>query len=174
MRYSVIKSRNKQILRNDSKLWLFFTTLIFFSFIAIKIFIAGQIYIIDAEIDKNKIARSDYEKETLIINDRITLIHKESKVVSELHARNRVIKDSLINIFELVPDQIYLTDLNITPTALDIRGYTPSKEVFNYLLKPPLESIFEKSETSFYPMGNGWLSFRSINESKEKLIYEKK
>lgn len=173
MKYSIIKPRKKELIKSDTKLWLLFTLTIITIFITIKITIAIQIMMVERESEKNRLIRYEYETETSTINSKITTMLNDSKLVSTIHARNRVIKDSLLNIFQLVPDQIYLTELNITPTSLDIRGFTPSKEVFNYLFKPPLESIFEFTETSFYPLGNGWLAFRSVNKSKEKLIYEK-
>lgn len=174
MSYSLIKPKKKQLLKNDTKLWIIFSFLVLFVFLIIKIVLTMQIMVVDLEANNNRLIRSEYEQETAVIDSKIAIALRESKMVSTTHAKNRVIKDSLLNIFELVPDQIYLTELTITATSLDIRGFTPSKEVFNYILKPPLESIFESTETTFYPIGNGWLAFRSINKSKEKLIYEKK
>lgn len=173
MKYSLTSARTKQIIKDDTKLWILFVALVFALFVGFKIFTIIHISLINSNIESNKITRADFETKTKELNEKIEFILSEAKLVSEIDGRNRVIKDSLINIFDLVPDQIYLTELNITAKSLVIKGYTPSKEVFNYLLKPPLESIFETTETSFYPQGNGWLLFNSVSKSNEKLIYER-
>ena len=77
---------------------------------------------------------------------------------------NTLLKESIQNLFDLVPDQITLTKVTLDRNGLVLYGVTPSKEVYNYLLLAPLKSVFQRNVTTFYPLKNGWWRFVSVNE----------
>jgi len=87
---------------------------------------------------------------------------------------NIIIKDSIKNLFALIPDSIHLVKAEIGKKTLKLFGYTPSKEIYNNLLLPPLKSIFTKSTVVFYPIGSGWYKFVSTNTSQEEFVYDRK
>ena len=99
-------------------------------------------------------------------------MQKQEKLGIDVMNTNILIRDSLKNLFDLVPDQITLTKAIIDTQDITLYGITPSKDVYNFMLRPPLESIFNDSEVAFYALGNGWFRFVSKNRAKEGLIYE--
>jgi len=171
--YSLIKPRKKHILRNDTKLWIFFTLLLFFFFMIMNLLILGQVYSFDQRktsfIQQIKVLEADINSTI----EHIQFVEQQQKLGESVYGRNIVLKDSLENLFNLVPDQIYLTKAVIDTNSLEIHGFTPSKDTYNFLLKPPLKSIFNRSEVVFYPYENGWFKFVSINYSQEEYLYEK-
>ena len=72
------------------------------------------------------------------------------------------------NLLDLIPDPITLTSISFDKNKLIIYGITPTKDIYNMLMLPPLESIFTKTKTYFYQMNNGWYKFKSENYLKEK------
>lgn len=173
MNYSLTRSRPKQLLGTDTKLWWLFIAGLLALFVVIKIILAIHGSSVAANTDRFRQERTAHEAKIAALETQTRHVLEEAELVSRVTGRNKVIKDSLVNLFDLVPDQIYLTDLEITAKSLRVQGYTPSKEVFNYLLRPPLESIFQRTEVSFYPVGNGWFTFDCLSMSEEALIYEK-
>jgi hypothetical protein len=77
-------------------------------------------------------------------------------------------KDSIKNLLDLIPDPITLSSISFDKNRLIIYGITPTKEIYNMLMLPPLESIFTETNTSFYQLPNGWYRFKSENFLKEK------
>jgi len=116
--------------------------------------------------------RASLAKEIKDIENSITFIKKEIYLGKSVLNSNIILKDSIKNLFALIPDSIHLTQAKIGKKSLKLYGYTPSKEVYNNLLLPPLKSIFINSTVSFYPIGNGWFRFVSINSSDEEFVYE--
>jgi hypothetical protein len=78
-----------------------------------------------------------------------------------------VLKDSIANLFDLVPERITLSRAELLQNGLILYGVTPNKDVYNFMLQAPLRSIFQKTYTSFYPSENGWLHFVSTNYINE-------
>jgi Tfp pilus assembly protein PilN len=172
VKYSLTTAREKKLLDTDTELWLLFTVCILSLFIAIK-------FVLTLAIAANESQAESYHKERSVYETQIETLRKEAQslaldveTVATSVAKNKVIKDSMINLLDLIPDQIYLTDMQITETTLRIKGYTPSQDIYNYLLKPPLESIFAKTVASFLPGEGGYVfdSFSVMGE-RERLFY---
>jgi hypothetical protein len=79
-----------------------------------------------------------------------------------------VLKDSIANLFDLVPERITLSKAKLLKNGLVLQGITPTKDVYNFMLQAPLRSIFQKTYSSFYPASNGWLYFVSKNYMDEE------
>jgi len=118
--------------------------------------------------------RAALEKEIKKIENSIIFINKESTLGNHVVDTNIIIKDSIKNLFALIPDSIHLVKAEIGKKTLKLFGYTPSKEMYNNLLLPPLKSIFTKSKVVFFPVGNGWYKFVSTNTSQEEFVYDRK
>ncbi|MGE4295618.1 MAG: PilN domain-containing protein [Campylobacterales bacterium] len=174
MKYSLTHPRPKQLLSADTKLWWVFIAGVLFVFVLVKAVVSIHTAGVNQESEQFKQERAAYEAKIAQLETDTRFVLEEAELVSRVLGRNKVIKDSLINLFDLVPDQIYLTDLEISAKTMRIKGYTPSKEVFNYLLRPPLESIFQRTEVSFFPVGNGWFAFDCLSISEEAFIYDKR
>jgi hypothetical protein len=142
-------------------------------FIAIKILLTVLIAAQEVQMESSRRERLRYEAQIGELQEQAQLIMQDIETVSRTAAKNKVIKDSLINLLDLIPDQIYLTEAQASEKALRIKGYTPSQEIYNYLLKPPLESIFAKTNASFLPNGKGGYVFDSLSvmDDEERLFY---
>ena len=166
--YSFTTPKPKKILAEDTKLWLMFIgavsfLMIFFSlFLLIKsLLFQKDIKEFNQEIIKNKTQIVDY-------TNKVNFINKEKNIYTQINVNNTLLKDGVKNLLDLIPDPITLTNVKIEKNSLYLYGITPSKEVYNVLLLPPLKSIFNQTTTHFYQMDNGWYSFESINVLKEE------
>jgi len=142
-------------------------------FLLIDGFILTQVY---SQKDKKEFfdeKRVELEGEIERTEKAIEFIHKQARLGHHVQSDNVILKDSIHNLFALVPDQIHLTRAEIERNSLVLYGFTPNKAIYNSMLMPPLKSIFTETTVAFYPLGNGWYRFVSKNRSKEDLLYEK-
>jgi hypothetical protein len=93
----------------------------------------------------------------------VALINKESLLGERITTQNSVLKDSITNLFDLIPQRITLSEASLLENGLILHGITPNKDIYNFMLQAPLRSIFHKTYSSFYPLSNGWLRFVSTN-----------
>jgi len=164
MRYSFIKPRKKHLFSMFTKVWLIF---IFSVFLVLNLF---NLFILYKDSDyKNSTKKSiderlSLEKEIEKIDKKIGFILRQKAVAEEIYANNIILKDSIKNLFDLVPDQITLSKVIMEKNSLVIYGSTPTKDTFNFLLAAPLKSIFHTSHTIFYLTNRGWYNFVSTNK----------
>ncbi|MCD4667571.1 MAG: hypothetical protein K8R44_03105 [Sulfurimonas sp.] len=172
MKYSYIKSRKKSIFTPEMQLLIVFfgitTFMLFFTytFLVFKDYRFTQ--------DKIEIITQKEEVNLEIENmqKRITFIEKENILSESIFTKNTVLKDSIANMFDLVPSRITLSEAKLLEDGLILYGITPNKDVYNFMLQAPLRSIFHKTYSSFYPAQNGWLRFVSTNyaDKEDELI----
>jgi len=165
--YSFTKANKKSFFAEDTKLWLIFigavsALMIFFSaFLVIKSYLYKRdIKSLNLQITQNTKQIDDFTK-------KIKFIKLEKQLNTEVSVNNELLKDGVKNLLDLIPDPITLTNIKIEKKSLYIYGITPTKDVYNILLLPPLKSIFTQTKTNFYQMDNGWYRFESINILKE-------
>ena len=78
-------------------------------------------------------------------------------------------KNSIKNLFDLVPDQITLTKEVMEKDLLNLEGITQTKDTYRLLLEPPLKSIFNTSKVDFtFNRQIGKYLFKSINSVSEE------
>ncbi|QOY52455.1 hypothetical protein [Candidatus Sulfurimonas baltica] len=170
MKYSYIKPRSKTALTTDMQL--------LFTFFAVAILMLLLTYIFllfrDYRFDKNRAEISQQKLEIRIRTDhmkkQITQIEKQSMLSEIIFTKNSVLKDSINNMFDLVPSRITLSQAKIMDNGLILYGITPNKDIYNFMLQAPLRSIFNRSYSSFYPAENGWYRFVSTNYIDEEEI----
>ncbi len=139
----------------------------------IDMFILAQVYSQEEKKQLFDDKRVVLEKKIVEMENSIAFINEQERLGAEVKSNNIILKDSINNLFALVPDQIHLTRAKIDRDYMELYGYTPSKAIYNDLLMPPLKSIFNETTVVFYPLGNGWYRFVSKNRSKEDFLYEK-
>jgi len=166
--YSFTKPKKKPLFKEDTKLWLVFITVSVFLYVSFSAFLLIKAYFYNKSTQemnkeivllKQKIIKLNLEKENILL---------QKSLYENIITKNSVIKESVKNLLDLVPDPITLTKFMLSNNKLIIYGITPTKDVFNLLMLPPLESIFEETKTYFYQMPNGWYRFKSINTLKSK------
>ena len=167
MKYSYIKPRKKTPFTTDVQLILTFFSITLIMLIATYAFLLFKDYSFSKErkeLIKNKIA---LEKNIEEMDNKIAYIKKQKVVAQKVQTQNMVLKDSIANLFDLVPERITLSRAELLENGLILYGVTPNRDVYNFMLQAPLRSIFQKSYTSFYPAQNGWLQFVSKNYINE-------
>lgn len=121
----------------------------------------------DYNFEQNKLetiqARIALQADIENMKNQIAYIEKQKDLSERIFTKNSVLKDSIANLFDLVPERITLSEAKLLKNGLILYGITPNKDIYNFMLQAPLRSIFHKTYSSFYPAGNGWLRFVSTN-----------
>lgn len=168
MKYSYIKPRKKTIFTKDVQLvFAFFsvTLLMLFSTYAFLIFRDNRFVQELSEINQQK---DEFRANILKMNSEIAVIEKQNLLSEKIFTKNSVLKDSINNLFDLIPSKITLTEAKIMEDGLVLYGITPNKDIYDFMLQAPLRSIFHRTYSSFYPIENGWLRFVSTNYIDEE------
>ena len=163
MRYSYIKPRKKSIFTPELRLVVSFFAMTIFMLLATYGFLIYK----DSMFIQDKISIEN-EKTILQANikdmeAKIAHIEKQSDISAKVFTKNSVLKDSIKNLFDLVPQRITLSEAKLLHNGLILYGITPNKDVYNFMLQAPLRSIFHETYSSFYPAKGGWLRFVSTN-----------
>jgi len=163
MKYSYIKPRQKSAFTQEVQ--IIFT---FFAITLVMLFFTYAFLIYKAYIFENEKQTIIEHKEELKVNianmeKQINYIQKQKVLAERIFTKNMVLKDSIANLFDLIPHRITLSEAKLLKNGLILYGITPNKDVYNFMLQAPLRSIFHNTYSSFYPAKNGWLMFVSTN-----------
>ncbi len=163
MKHSLITPRSKKVISGELKLALFFFMVSIAMVVGTYVFLSYKTYEFKSQhatIGKRieKLNENTRSVEKNIENVEIAVGTHES-----IATNNIVMRDSIRNLFDLVPDKITLTRAELGAKSLVLSGVTPSKETYEFLLQAPLRSIFHRTYTSYYPDKNGWYRFTSTN-----------
>ncbi len=175
MKYSYIQPQKKSPLTKEVILVLTFFGVSLFMLFSVYGFLWYKNHTFTKEMAAIDKKRTELKSEIAKMKDRIAFIEEEANIANKIHTTNTVLKDSIANLFDLVPDRITLSKAQILKNGLILYGITPSKDVYEYMLEAPLRSIFAKNYTSFYQLENGWLHFVSTNyldNEFEDMIHE--
>lgn len=168
MQYSYIKPRPKTVFTRDMQL--------LFTFFGVTLFMLFSTYAFLLFRDhrfKQDLVDITTQKEQLRVNiakmnHEIATIEKQNMFSEKIFTKNSVLKDSINNLFDLIPNRVTLSEAKIMQNGLILYGITPNKDVYNFMLQAPLRSIFHRTYSSFYPAQNGWLRFVSTNYIDEE------
>jgi hypothetical protein len=116
--------------------------------------------------------KSRLEKSFLVMKGEIEYIEKQKALSETVFTKNIVLKDSISNLFDLIPLRITLSQAQLLKNGLILYGITPNKDIYNFMLQAPLRSIFHKTYSSFYPAENGWYRFVSTNYINEEEVLD--
>jgi len=168
MRYSYIKAREKTVFTKDIQLLFTFFGVTLFMLFSTYAFLLFKDY--RFKVETKEIAKQKVQLRTNIsnMNAQIAVVEKQSLFSEKVFTKNSVLKESINNLFDLVPSRITLSEAKIMQDGLILYGITPNKDVYNFMLQAPLRSIFHRTYSSFYPEKNGWLRFVSTNYIDEE------
>jgi Tfp pilus assembly protein PilN len=166
--YSFIKPKIKPLFSEDTKLWLIFISAVTALMIGFSLFLLIESYINTKNSQKLQSQIIENSKTIKKFEKKIEFINEEKTLYTNITVNNQLLKDGVKNLLDLIPDPITLTNIKIEKNSLIIYGITPTKDVYNILLLPPLKSIFTQTSTNFYQMDNRWYRFESINTLKEE------
>lgn len=167
MNHSYINPRKKTVFSPEFQLLSIFFTITIMMLLFTYLFLIFKDYRFKSDI--NNISQRTENTRVSIANmkEQILYIEKQSILSEGIYTNNSVLKDSITNLFDLVPQRITLSEAKLLENGLILSGITPSKDVYNFMLQAPLRSIFHRTYSSFYPTDNGWIRFVSTNYMKE-------
>jgi Tfp pilus assembly protein PilN len=166
--YSFTKPKIKPFFAEDTKLWLIFISAVSILMISFALFLLIESYMQKKDIKELQTQMNNNNISIAKFNQKIAFINQEKTLYTNITVNNQLLKDGVKNLLDLIPDPITLTNIKIEKNSLIIYGITPTKDVYNILLLPPLKSIFNQTTTNFYQMDNDWYRFESINTLKEE------
>lgn len=168
MNHSFITPRKKSFISGELRLVLFFFMVTILMLVGTYLFLQYKTYHFGSE--RKEISEKQVELKHSIeaMEAEIGVIEKEVKIAEQITTDNTVMKESIRNLFDLVPDDITLDKAELEESSLILYGSTPNKDVYEYMLHAPLRSIFNRTYTSFYPIENGWYRFVSTNYLDEE------
>ncbi len=172
MKYSYIKPRKKSVFSPELQLLFTFFTITLFMLFLTYLFLVFKDYRFSQETQEMIQNRAELEISIDKMKSQITFIEKEVLLCERISTKNTVLKDSIANLFDLVPQRITLSEASLLKNGLILYGITPNKDVYNFMLQAPLRSIFHRTYSSFYPTENGWLKFVSTNYIDEEVDTE--
>ena len=163
MRHSFIRPRNKYLVSPEMRLVLFFFGMTLFMLVTAYLFLAYKQYDFGSEMAEMDARSAELNSSIAVMDSRITFIQNEAAKGEQVYTANTVMKESIKNLFDLVPDRIVLSEAELKDDSLILYGITPNKEIYEFMLHAPLRSIFHRTYSSFYPLENGWYRFVSSN-----------
>lgn len=172
MRHSFISPRPKRLISGELRLVLFFFIVTIMMLVGTYLFLQYKTYAFVYERESVSQKQSALNKAINEMEERIILIEAEVKTADQVTTENTVMKESIRNLFDLVPDDITLDKAELDASSLILYGMTPNKDTYEYMLHAPLRSIFHRTYTSFYPIENGWYRFVSSNYLDEDTAEE--
>jgi len=162
--YSYKEPRKKHLFSKDSLLWIFFV-----SVVSLALIVFGSILYYKSSGYKSQL--TEVESSNKLLSQSVIEYEKEIKILKmqkilseEIKSSNKLLKNSIKNLFDLVPDQIVLTKVLMQKDLLHLEGTTPTKDAYRLLLEPPLKSIFNSSKVNFkFNAYIGKYEFSAIN-----------
>jgi len=163
MKYSYIRPRKKSILTSELQLLFSFFSITILMLFLTYFFLVFKDYRFEQNTNEIIEKKANLEIEIQQMKKQITFIEKEVLLAERITTKNTILKDSISNLFDLVPQRITLSQAKLLKNGLILYGITPNKDVYNFMLQAPLRSIFHRTYSSFFPTENGWLRFVSTN-----------
>lgn len=161
---SFTRAQLRPIFSLFSKIWLSLIGLVFVVLLGLSLFISYKNSTNNSERARLANEQSIASKKAAEVEALLEDMQAKAAIAKDIQTSNMLLKQSLHNLFDLVPDSITLEEVIMQKNSLIVRGVTPTKDVFNQLLATPLASIFTTSNTSFYQIKNGWFGFVSTNK----------
>jgi len=163
MIYSYIKPRKKSALSQEIQLMLTFFAITIVMLLLTYLFLVYKDYTFTKDLQGISASQSSLEVSLASMKKEIAYIEKQKEFSERIYTKNSVLKDSISNLFDLVPQRITLSEAVLLEKGLVLYGLTPNKDIYNFMLQAPLRSIFHRTYSSFYPAENGWYRFVSTN-----------
>ncbi len=169
MKHSYITPRKKSALTTEIQLLLVFFFIALAMLFVTYLFLLFKDYNFVSDMDDMAVTQTELSISIEQMKEQISFVEKENLLAQKIYTKNTVLKDSIANLFDLVPQRITLSEAKLLENGLILYGVTPNKDIYNFMLQAPLRSIFHRTYSSFYPAKNGWLRFVSTNYIDEEL-----
>ena len=174
MKYSYIKPRKKTPFTQELQLLITFFSITIIMLLSTYMFLLYKDYTFKQDKQETISKRLELQTQIKTMQSQIEYIEKQQDLSERIFTKNSVLRDSIANLFDLVPERITLSEATLMENGLILHGITPNKDIYNFMLEAPLRSIFHETYSSFYPAGNGWLHFVSTNYINQETQQEEK
>ncbi len=163
MKYSFTAPQPKSIISHLTKIWLFYLVLSLFIIYCYGIYLQYRIsaFIATAQTSNIEIDTQDAGLDNM--NAAMDRLRYQIALDSQNKAYNNDLTIAVTKLFDIIPDQITINYLQLEPDKLTLKGITPTRENYKFLLEAPLKSTFTKSRADFFALPNGWYNFTSIS-----------
>ena len=172
MKYSYIQARKKTPFTEDVQLVIAFFSITIIMLFSTYIFLIYKDYNFQKDTNYILSTQMELKKNIVDMKKKIAFVKTQEALGMKIYTQNSVLKDSIANLFDLIPQRITLSEAKLLKNGLILYGITPNKDVYNFMLQAPLRSIFQETYSSFYPAKNGWLRFVSTNYMKDDFSSE--
>ncbi len=167
--YSYKEPRAKPLFDRATKMWLLFVLFSLFGVIGYGIYLYYKSSQFSQELESLKTTNNSLTSEVAKLEKELKILQMQDILVKEVDRSNKLLNNSIKNLFNLVPDQIVLTKVFMKKDTLRLEGLTSTKDAYRLLLEPPLKSIFEDSKVNFeFNSVIGKYKFISINKAETK------
>ncbi len=148
--YSYKRPRHKPLFDRMTKLWFIFSSLMFLAVLGYGIYLYHKSSRFEEQMQKALHQKQTLQKEVDQLRTTSNQLHYSLRVTKEIERSNRLLNNSIQNLFHLIPDQIILTKVEMQQDSLRLEGLSLTKDAYRLLLEPALKSIFDKSEVKFH------------------------
>lgn len=169
MVYSFIRPKPKNIFKRYVKIWFAYSVLAVLCVFAFAKVLEQQSI---AKINEQTRIQADTQHtklKAIVVRDYIERLDYEVQLGEEIQLQNTMLQEGVSNLLKLIPDQITAKDIEVDYNTLVLKGLTPSKEVYKFLLEAPLRAVFTQTKVEFYPLVNGWFNFVSVSKTNPML-----
>ncbi|RDU71759.1 hypothetical protein [Helicobacter brantae] len=164
MNYSFISPLRKPIFSPITKSWAL-------CFLASGLIVVGIYFLLKFQTQSfinqsNNIDNEISNQATLKneLSDKLKYLNTQLDEIRLIQEENTALINAIENLFGLIPDQITINSIALTNNELTIKGITPSKELYIFLLESPLRAIFSESKVDFFVLPSGWYNFVSVSK----------
>lgn len=165
MSYSFIRPKPKNIFRRYTKIWFVYSILAIVCILGFAKMIESQRIAKINEQAKIEKEIQHIRLKAVVVKDYTERLDYEANLGKEMQLQNQLLQDGLSNLLKLIPDQIVAKSIELDYDMLAMRGLTPSKEVYKFLLEAPLRAIFSQTRVEFFPLMSGWFNFVSVSRA---------
>jgi hypothetical protein len=168
--YSYKEPRKKPIFDKNTKLWFSFVSIAFTGLVGYSLYLYSKSSSFNSNLEnimnKNKALATSVNN----LEKELKVLKMKKMLFSEVANSNRLLNNSIKNLFDLVPDQIILSKVLMKKDTLTLEGLSSTKDAYRLLLEPPLKSIFNESKVNFdFQPSIGRYKFVSINKANNKI-----
>lgn len=170
MTYSFTKPKIKPLLSLFARVWLLFYAFALALIMGFYFFVLSSYLIMSVQLENERTRANSMNAKIEENNAAFELLSARKNLALQIIGEggsNEKTHLMIKNIFDFVIHSggVQLESVVMNHNSLELRGVSPTKEMFILLIQTPLKSIFDESEVSFYPLPNGWFKFVNLNKS---------
>ncbi|MGX2983439.1 hypothetical protein [Helicobacter sp. 23-1045] len=169
MKYSFTHPLPKSIISHQTKIWIFYIAISVGIIYGYGVYLDYQIKTIKSHAQLSNTQIDGQDESISALNNTLNKMRTEIKLEAQNLAHNKDLSDALIKIFDLVPNQITINFMRLDENSLMLKGTTPTREAYSFLLEAPLRAVFDTTRADFYALPNGWFNFTSISKNQSNL-----